>query len=318
MANRRGCCLLACRRWSAYGNLRLVAPGHGPVSERAAADASGVVAIAAFTGENDVTVGVAVHKDAGIALFVGPELLPRTEVRWLRRSSCGNRWRCTSGRAQEVRHEGPLRRVPWRQRRPRLQLRSRRRSRVARTWTASAFPGKFVVVAAADGITGMPSMRQLTGIAIPVVAGVAVEALHGVGDDHVEEGLEGIGEALQKGSLLVNGSSANGWPCAARHTASHAALRCGRWMAAAGSGLRVGNQCSRSCQPKWLRDLIGGNDLFAKASMVRASPGVKNRHGPAWRRRRSAREESSGGGCDLQEAARRVRALRLATDWNLR
>src|SRR5208283_2316178 len=165
---------------------RLVAPGHGAVSECAAADASGVVAVAAFTGENDVPVGVAIHKDARIALVIGARIVAQdgsalvAEIIFaaivggvpaaaLQKSNTKPRFaeflgdNAAPGSGSD--HDG------------------------VHAWqghgAASAFPGEFVVVAAADGNHGNAEHAPTDGVAIAVVAGITVEALHGVGDDQV-------------------------------------------------------------------------------------------------------------------------------------
>jgi len=55
----------------------LVAPGHGAISERATTDASRVVTVAAFTGEDDMAIAIEVHEDAGIAFVIGSGIIAK-------------------------------------------------------------------------------------------------------------------------------------------------------------------------------------------------------------------------------------------------
>ena len=55
--------------------LGLVAPGHGAVGKRSATDASGVVAVAALTGEDDMAFALEVHEYAGITFVIGAGII---------------------------------------------------------------------------------------------------------------------------------------------------------------------------------------------------------------------------------------------------
>jgi len=55
--------------------LGLVAPSHGAIGKSATTNASGVVAIAAFTGEDDMTIALEVHEDAGITFVIGAGII---------------------------------------------------------------------------------------------------------------------------------------------------------------------------------------------------------------------------------------------------
>jgi len=285
----------------------LVAPGHGAVSERAAADASGVVAVAAFAGENDVTVGVAIHKDAGIALVIRAGIVAQDGSALVAEiilaaivggvPAAALQKRDTNTRFGELLGDNA---APC----------SGSDHDGVHTWqghgTASALPGKFVVVAAADGNYGNAEHAPTDGIAIAVVAGIAVKALHGVGDYHVKEGLQGIRETIEEGRLLVKGKLGErlamcgaAGSIACRDTAAVSGLQLAE--VAHEMGINVVDRAG----PCGAGILIGGNDLFAKGFDGARLAGGEEPPRTGVAAAGDQRGGSSGGGRDLQETAAR-------------
>ena len=189
--------------------LGLETPGHGSVGEGAPANASGVVAVVAVGGKDDAASALKIDVHAGIASVVGagvvakdgralvaeivfaaivggvPETaLENNDMEAGLGKLVGDDTAAGSGSDDDRVH--------------------------ARKRHGSAFPGKLVLIPTADGNDGDAEHAPAHVVGIALMAGVAVEALHRVSADGVEEGTESVGKIVEEGSLLGEGEIGEG------------------------------------------------------------------------------------------------------------
>jgi hypothetical protein len=297
----------------------LVAPSHGAIGERAATDTSGVVTVAAFTGKDNVAAAIQIQVDTRVTFVIGAGIIAEdgstlvtkivlaaivggVPAAALNKSDVEARFAEFLGDNSAPGSGSDHDDIYARQRHGR----------------SSAFLREFVLVAAPDGNHRNAEYAPTDGVAISVVAGIAVEALHGVGDDHVEEGLQGCWKAVKEGGLLVEGEI------------SECGVVCGEAGGVKGreafavSGLQLaevadelGIDVVECAGPDGAGILVGGNDLIAKGFH-----GVGFGGGEKSPRTGAAAAGNHGGGSsdgcgDLQEAAAREGAL-FGHGWNLR